>query len=61
MQFGPSFGWLKRLMPRGLYGRAVLILLLPVFTMVLVVTVVHNPQAVMAVRAVTTQERMGRS
>ena len=40
MQFGPSFGWLKRLMPRGLYGRAVLILLLPVFTMVLVVTVV---------------------
>ncbi|NHF74967.1 ATP-binding protein [Paracoccus xiamenensis] len=39
MQFGPDFGWLKRLMPRGLYGRAVLILLLPVFTMVLVVTV----------------------
>ncbi len=39
MQIGPDFGWLKRLMPRGLYGRAVLILLLPVFTMVLVVTV----------------------
>lgn len=39
MQFGPNFGWLKRFMPRGLYGRAVLILLLPVFTMVLVVTV----------------------
>ncbi|WBU51973.1 ATP-binding protein [Paracoccus sp. SCSIO 75233] len=39
MKFGPDFGWLKRFMPRGLYGRAVLILLLPVFTMVLVVTV----------------------
>ena len=39
MQFRADFGWLKRLMPRGLYGRAVLILLLPVFTMVLVVTV----------------------
>ena len=39
MQFGPDFGWLKRFMPRGLYGRAVLILLLPVFTLVLVVTV----------------------
>ena len=39
MQFRADFGWLKRLMPRGLYGRAVLILLLPVFTMILVVTV----------------------
>lgn len=39
MQFGPELGWLKHLMPRGLYGRAVLILLLPVFTLVLVVTV----------------------
>ncbi|MFV0411307.1 MAG: ATP-binding protein [Paracoccus sp. (in: a-proteobacteria)] len=39
MHFGPDFGWLKRFMPRGLYGRAVLILLLPVFTLVLVVTV----------------------
>ncbi|WBU65130.1 ATP-binding protein [Paracoccus aerodenitrificans] len=39
MQIGPEFRWLKRLMPRGLYGRAVLILLLPVFTLVLVVTV----------------------
>ncbi|MDO5643723.1 MAG: two-component sensor histidine kinase, partial [Paracoccus sp. (in: a-proteobacteria)] len=39
MQFGPDFNWLKRLMPRGLYGRAVLILLLPVFTVGLVVTV----------------------
>ena len=39
MQFGPGLGWLKQLMPRGLYGRTVLILLLPVFTVVLVVTV----------------------
>lgn len=39
MQIRADFGWLKRLMPRGLYGRAVLILLLPVFTMVLVVTI----------------------
>ncbi|SDE96213.1 two-component system, OmpR family, osmolarity sensor histidine kinase EnvZ [Paracoccus isoporae] len=39
MQFGPDLDWLKRVMPRGLYGRAVLILLLPVFTLVLVVTV----------------------
>ncbi|WP_313138046.1 ATP-binding protein [Paracoccus jeotgali] len=39
MQFGPDFSWLKRFMPRGLYGRAALILLLPVFTLVLVVTV----------------------
>ncbi|MDO5605756.1 MAG: ATP-binding protein [Paracoccus sp. (in: a-proteobacteria)] len=39
MQFGPEFTWLKRMMPHGLYGRAVLILLLPVFTVVMVVTV----------------------
>ncbi|WBU61383.1 ATP-binding protein [Paracoccus albus] len=39
MRNGTDFNWLKRLMPRGLYGRAVLILLLPVFTVVLVVTV----------------------
>lgn len=37
MQFRADFGWLKRLMPRGLYGRAVLIL--PVLYLVLVVTV----------------------
>ncbi len=34
-----DFGWLKRLMPRGLYGRAALILFLPVFVVTLVVTV----------------------
>lgn len=39
MHFGPQFGWLKRFMPRGLYSRSVLILLLPVFTLVLVVTI----------------------
>lgn len=33
------FGWLKRYMPRGLFGRAVLILLLPVVFLQLVVTV----------------------
>ncbi|MEM6888231.1 MAG: ATP-binding protein [Pseudomonadota bacterium] len=33
------FGWLKRYMPRGLYARAVLILLLPVVFLQLVVTV----------------------
>ena len=34
-----EFGWLKHLMPRGLYGRAALILLLPVVAVTLVVTV----------------------
>jgi len=34
-----SFAWLKRLMPRGLYGRAALILILPVVTIQLVVSV----------------------
>ena len=33
------FGWLKRYMPRGIYGRAALILLLPVVFIQLVVTV----------------------
>ncbi len=35
-----TFDWLKRYMPRGLYGRAALILLLPVVTLQLVVSVV---------------------
>ncbi|MBZ0123447.1 MAG: HAMP domain-containing protein, partial [Roseovarius sp.] len=35
-----SFRWLKPYMPRGLYGRAILILLLPVVTVMLVVSVV---------------------
>ncbi|MFP1643446.1 ATP-binding protein [Pontitalea aquivivens] len=35
-----NFDWLKRLMPRGLYGRAALILILPVVTIQLVVSVV---------------------
>ncbi|MTJ05236.1 MAG: HAMP domain-containing protein [Sediminimonas qiaohouensis] len=34
------FRWLKRTMPRGLYGRALLILILPVVTLQLVVSVV---------------------
>ncbi|ROU00121.1 ATP-binding protein [Histidinibacterium lentulum] len=34
-----SFGWLKRYMPRGLYGRAALILLLPIFGLQVIVTV----------------------
>src|SRR6056297_2596005 len=34
------FDWLKRWMPRGLYGRAALILILPVITVQLVVSVV---------------------
>ena len=34
-----SFHWLKHLMPRGLYGRAALILVLPVVTIQLVVSV----------------------
>ena len=34
------FGWLKRYIPRGLYGRAALILVLPVVTLQLVVSVV---------------------
>lgn len=34
------FGWLKRYMPRSLYGRAALILILPVVTLQLVVSVV---------------------
>jgi len=35
-----SFRWLKPYLPRGLYGRATLILLLPVVTLLLVVSVV---------------------
>ena len=35
-----TFGWLKRLMPRGLYGRAMLILVLPVIVVSIVVSVV---------------------
>ena len=35
-----SFAWLKRYMPRGLYGRAALILLLPVISVLAVVSVV---------------------
>ncbi|MEL6521961.1 MAG: ATP-binding protein [Pseudomonadota bacterium] len=35
-----SFGWLKHVMPRGLYGRAALILILPVAVMQLVILVV---------------------
>ena len=35
-----SFQWLKRYMPRSLYGRAALILILPVVTVQLVVSVV---------------------
>ncbi|MBV0890518.1 two-component sensor histidine kinase [Paracoccus sp. Z118] len=34
-----DFGWLKRLMPRGLYGRAALILFLPVVVVSVVVTI----------------------
>ncbi len=35
-----NFGWLKQILPRGLYGRAALILVLPVVTIQLVVSVV---------------------
>ena len=35
-----SFRWLKRYLPRSLYGRAVLILVLPVVTVMLVVSIV---------------------
>ncbi|MGB3243638.1 MAG: ATP-binding protein [Sulfitobacter sp.] len=35
-----SLGWLKHYMPRGIYGRAALILLLPVVVLQLVVTVI---------------------
>ena len=34
------FVWLKRYMPRGIYGRAALILLLPVVILQLVMTVI---------------------
>lgn len=34
------FAWLKRYMPRGLYGRAALILIVPIFTIQLVVSIV---------------------
>jgi two-component system osmolarity sensor histidine kinase EnvZ len=33
-----EFGWLKRMMPRGLYGRAALILLVPIVTLQIVVS-----------------------
>lgn len=39
MRLGGNFGWLKRLMPRGIYGRAALILFLPVVTLLTVVSV----------------------
>ncbi len=35
-----NFDWLKKYMPRGLYGRAALILIVPVFTLLLAVSVV---------------------
>ncbi|SEW19113.1 two-component system, OmpR family, osmolarity sensor histidine kinase EnvZ [Aliiroseovarius sediminilitoris] len=35
-----DFGWLKQFMPRGLYGRAALILIVPIVTLQLVVSVV---------------------
>lgn len=35
-----NFDWLKRSMPRGLYGRAALILVVPVVVLVMVVTIV---------------------
>ncbi|MGB1208924.1 MAG: ATP-binding protein, partial [Paracoccaceae bacterium] len=35
-----TFHWLKRYMPRGIYGRAALILMLPVVTLQLVISVV---------------------
>jgi len=35
-----TFGWLKHYMPRGLYGRAALILLLPIVTLQVVVSIV---------------------
>ena len=36
---GPmDFGWLKRMLPRGLYGRAALILLVPIVTLQIVVS-----------------------
>ncbi|MCC0065027.1 MAG: two-component sensor histidine kinase [Defluviimonas sp.] len=34
-----TFGWLKNMMPRGLYGRAALILILPIVTIQLVVSI----------------------
>ena len=39
LDLGPDFNWLKRLMPGGLYGRAALILVLPVVVVTLVVSV----------------------
>lgn len=39
MAFRPDFSWLKRFFPRGIYGRAALILFLPVVTVTLVVSV----------------------
>ena len=35
-----KFNWLKRYLPRGLYGRAALILLVPIITLQLLVSVV---------------------
>ena len=40
MSYRMSFQWLKRYMPRSLYGRAALILILPVITLQLTVSVV---------------------
>ena len=37
-----TFAWLKRYMPRSLYGRAALILVLPVVTLLLVISVVFT-------------------
>ncbi len=40
MRIDLKLGWLKRYMPRGLYGRAALILLVPIITLQVVVSVV---------------------
>ncbi|EPX76182.1 ATP-binding protein [Salipiger mucosus] len=50
------FQWLKRYMPRGLYGRAALILVLPVVTLQLVVSVVFIQRHFEGVSAQMTRD-----
>ncbi|MFY0595776.1 MAG: two-component sensor histidine kinase [Cognatishimia sp.] len=50
-----NFAWLKRYVPRGLYGRAALILILPVVTLQLVVSVVFIQRHFEGVTAQMTQ------
>lgn len=53
------FGWLKRLVPRGIYGRAALILIVPIVTIQLVVSIVFIQRLYNGVTRQMTQAMVG--